>query len=321
LLRLNPGEDRRLLARLGLLLTIGVDVNRLARQTALLEVADRELAGRYLVAVATAADPAAGPAIVAMLIRVYRILGLEPDLVFTRLHEQSTSGSPATAWASAPPRSVPEEASRHLRPIRVGARPPVPAVPARPAGQDEPVMVRAADPVTNGYALPWAATPPSPDDEPVTPGGVPLDQTTIMQKLAQSAAAATILTAIFDTDPASDLDATPSGDPASDLDATPSSDPASDLDATPSSQVAPQATDTQLVAGLDRAHSLLLRALAARQSWTREEFSAVAAAHGILPDGALDLLNEAAIDAAGAPVVEDDVTLAVNNDVLLELLA
>jgi hypothetical protein len=40
-----------------------------------------------------------------------------------------------------------------------------------------------------------------------------------------------------------------------------------------------------------------------------------------MPDGALDMLNEVAIDTAGAPLVEGGATLAVADDVLLELLA
>jgi hypothetical protein len=55
--------------------------------------------------------------------------------------------------------------------------------------------------------------------------------------------------------------------------------------------------------------------------WTRAEFESLAANHGVLPDGALDLLNEVAIDIVGAPVVEGDTTLTVADDVLLELLA
>ena len=50
-------------------------------------------------------------------------------------------------------------------------------------------------------------------------------------------------------------------------------------------------------------------------------FVSLAAAHGVLPDGALDLLNEVAIDTVGAPVAADGATLTVDHDVLLELLA
>ena len=44
-------------------------------------------------------------------------------------------------------------------------------------------------------------------------------------------------------------------------------------------------------------------ALDVRAYWTREEFTALAGVYGVLPDGALDLVNEVAIDAVGAPVI------------------
>jgi hypothetical protein len=260
LFRVDPGEDLRLVARLGWLLTTTVNVDRLGRQTAALDPTDREIAGRCLITLAVAADPSVGPATVAVLTRTYRILGLEPNLVFGRLHERSAGGSPARSVAG-------------------------PAA-ARSTSADEPVVVRPADPVADGYALPWAGYTPA-------TGGVTLDQETIMRKVSESAVAATLLTSIFDTAPPEPLGA---------AEPTASADPGQ-------------------VAGLDRPHSLLLRTLAVRPSWTREEFASLAGTHGVLPDGALDLLNEVAIDAVGAPVIDDGDTLAVNNDVLLELLA
>ncbi|BCB86565.1 TerB N-terminal domain-containing protein [Phytohabitans suffuscus] len=257
-LRLDPGEDLRLAARLGWLLTTRVEIDRLGRQTTMVTAAEREIAGHYLVTVALAADPAVGPATVAALTRVYRILALEPDLVFHRLHERSLGGAP----------DLP-------RPL--------------PASQDSdgPVVVRVAEPVPTGYALPWAG-------DRARPAGVELDRAAITRKIAESRAAAALLTAIFDDE----------GD----------------------REHAPTATQsvaggTDRIVGLDVAHSALLRALTARPSWTRDEFASIAAAHGVLPAGALDVLNEVAIDAVGAPVIEDGDTLAVDNDVFQELLA
>jgi hypothetical protein len=274
LFRVDPDEDVRLTARLAWLLTTGVDVDRLGRQTALLDRADRDIAGHYLIAMAAAADPAVPPATVAMLTRVYRILGLEPNLVFQRLHEHSLGGPPASVRPTA----------------SAGSTGPLDrAGPERSNERDGPVVVRPAEAVPSGYALPWAATPAQPA---VPPGGLPLDPAAIMRKLAESAVTATLLSSIFDTD----------GPPEPD-------------------RPAPPVGGTGCVAGFDLRHSLVLRALAARPSWTRAEFASLAAEHGVLPEGAFDLLNEVAIDAVGAPVLEDDVTLVVNNDVLLELLA
>ncbi len=268
---LAPGEDLRLAARLAWLITSGVDVDRLGRHTALLTEAEREIAGRYLIAVAAAADPAVGPATVAILTRVYRTLGLEPELVFHRLHERSVG----VAHAFSGPATRPAEAA-----------------PAGDDGQDQPVIVQTAEAVPNGYALPWAMATTMPATLTQTPGAVPIDRAAIMRKLAESSVAATLLTSIFDTDDIAD-DAKPVAGPA----------------ASP-------------VAGLDSAHSALLRALADRPAWTPEEFGSLAAAHGVLPEGAFDLLNEVAIDTVGAPVIEGEAaTFAVANDVLLELLS
>lgn len=260
-LRLEPGEDLRLAARLGWLLTTRVEIDRLGRQTTMVTAAEREIAGHHLVTVALAADPAVGPATVAALTRVYRILGLEPDLVFQRLHERSVGGAPALSH-------------------------PPPATRAGADDQDEPVVVRVADAVPSGYLLPWAGDQAS--------SRIQLDRAAITRKIAESSAAATLLTAIFDDE--------------------------DDREHTPTATQS-VAGGTERITGLDHAHSALLRALTARPSWTREEFASIAAAHGVLPAGALDVLNEVAIDAVGAPVIEDGDTLAVDNEVLLELLA
>ncbi|WP_125804214.1 TerB N-terminal domain-containing protein [Actinoplanes sp. ATCC 53533] len=151
---------------------------------------------------------------------------------------------------------------------------------------DEPIVVRPADPDGDGFALPWSAR-----DE------MRLDQAVISRKIDESAAVATLLATIFETDDTDDT-----GDDAD--------------DAVP--VVAVENADP--VAGLDPAHSALLRAVAGQPSWTRDEFAALAGVHGVLPDGALDVLNEAAIDTVGGPLIADGVTLAVDDDVLRELL-
>jgi hypothetical protein len=240
-------------------LAAGVDADRLPRQTASLEPTGREIAGRYLVRVAAAADPAITPATVAALARIYQLLGLDRDLVFHRLHEQSVAAAPGL---SAPGHGQPPS-------------------PAEPSGGDGPVTIRPADPVTSGYALPWATDATC---------AVTLDRALVARKVAETTAVGTLLAEVF-------ADDEPAGSPH-----------------------LPGAGRADLLAGLDHPHSLLLRVLAARPSWTRQEFAALASAHELLPDGALDLLNEAALEATGAPVIEGDATLTVNRDVLQELL-
>lgn len=296
-LRLAPGEDLRLAARLGWLLTTRVDVDRLGRQTTMLTDAERELAGHYLISVAVAADPAVGPAAVGLLTRVYRILGLRPDLVFPRLHERSTGGAPV------PP--LPIGSGDPSPPARRTAAPAQrTAATADAQAWDEPVVVQVGDARPSGFALPWA-TPPAVAG--TTPGGVRLDPAVIRQKVAESGTAAALLSTIFETEQEAEQEADQETDRRAEQ--------------APSRAAEPPVTYVPSVPGLDRAHDGLLRALAARPGWTREEFVSLAARHGVMPDGALDLLNEVALDTAGAPLIEGDVTLTVANDVLLELLA
>jgi len=267
-LPLAPGEDLRLVARLAWLLTTRVGIARLGRHTATLTAAERETAGHYLITVAQAADPAVGPAGVAALTRVYRILGLEPELVFQRLHERSVGHgvSSAPVLPHPPPTAGPGDHDR-----------------------DEPVVVQTADAGPSGYALPWA-------DGRAKSCAIHLDRAAIDRKIAESDAAATLLSTIFD-----DADDGPAGTDGH-------------------SGTGRVAGDEQFAA-LDATHSALLRALAARTSWGRAEFAELAAAHGVLPEGALDMLNDVAIETTGAPVVVDGDRLAIDNDVLVELLA
>ena len=255
--RVPAVQRSRLAARLGWLIATGVDVDRLPRQVTRLATAEREIAGSWLIAVAAAVAPGFPPAAVSALSRLYRILGLDPDLLFRRLHEVSVTGP--------------------MRPVDFS---------------DEPVVVRTADPYRGGFALPWSAGASVPGTE--QPGGdVSLDPAAISRKIDESAAVAILLGTIFDADADGPAPLT-----------------------TPVNTVG----DADAIAGLDPAHSGLLRALAERPSWTRDEFVVLADAHGVLPDGALDVLNEVAIDTAGEPVVCDGATLAVDDDVLQELL-
>ena len=73
--------------------------------------------------------------------------------------------------------------------------------------------------------------------------------------------------------------------------------------------------------GLDAAHSELVRALSRQGSWGRAEFEALVASHGLLPDAAIDTLNEAALDAVGELVCEGDDPIIVDLQIVNELLS
>jgi tellurite resistance protein len=108
---------------------------------------------------------------------------------------------------------------------------------------------------------------------PPPPGQVRLDPAVIQAKLAESAAVSALLSDIFVGD-----------EPVA---------------------VAPPPVHTAHVHGLDGPHSTLLRRLVERSSWTRPELEGLCDGLGLLPDGALDTLNEVAMDVTGEPVIED----------------
>ncbi len=75
------------------------------------------------------------------------------------------------------------------------------------------------------------------------------------------------------------------------------------------------------VAGLDEAHSLLLGDIAGKERWARVDYLALVSRHGLMPEGALETINDAAYERAGAPVLDDGDPLTVDADVLKEMLA
>jgi hypothetical protein len=71
-------------------------------------------------------------------------------------------------------------------------------------------------------------------------------------------------------------------------------------------------------AGLDAPHSQLLLALLAGPLG-RQEFDAAAAALRLMPDGAIETINEWGFDRFGEPVLDDDDEVRVSPDVIEQL--
>ena len=65
---------------------------------------------------------------------------------------------------------------------------------------------------------------------------------------------------------------------------------------------------------------VLLGQLAARSTWTRTEFDAMAIALDLPPHGALEMLNQAALDAYGDVLLDGTDMLELDPDALKELL-
>ncbi|MDP9341222.1 MAG: hypothetical protein M3Q23_03730 [Actinomycetota bacterium] len=64
--------------------------------------------------------------------------------------------------------------------------------------------------------------------------------------------------------------------------------------------------------GLDPSHAAFLTDLAVRPRWRAEELEALAAGHGLMPQAALDRINEAALEAWGEPLMEGEDPLDVH---------
>ena len=66
-----------------------------------------------------------------------------------------------------------------------------------------------------------------------------------------------------------------------------------------------------------------MRELAGRDHTSRRDLELAAASHGVLPDGALDVINEAALDLTGDLVIEthDDESVTVDPDAYEEMCA
>jgi tellurite resistance protein len=117
---------------------------------------------------------------------------------------------------------------------------------------------------------------------------VQLDEAAIAAKLAETARVGALLGSIFTDD-----------------------------EPPPASSPVPAA---ESVAGLDGQHSGLVRELAAAEQVSRAEFEELAARWKLLPDGALDRINEAAYELAGEPLLDGDDPIRVDRNLLGEML-
>ena len=72
--------------------------------------------------------------------------------------------------------------------------------------------------------------------------------------------------------------------------------------------------------GLDAKHASFARALLAQAAWTRDAIVQVATSFGLMPDGALERINDACFDQHDMPFSEGDDPIEINPD-LLEILS
>jgi TerB-C domain len=157
-------------------------------------------------------------------------------------------------------------------------------------GGDTLTRLHTAGVPAPGYAIPRSAPP----EAGRRTAAVVLDPLLIEARLAESARAASYLAEIFTDD---ETEAVASPAPGT-----------------------PNAGIGDGVAGLDAPHTALLRRLADQPRWMRGDFDNIAVELGLLPDGALETLNEAAFEAAGEPVCEGTDPIEINSYAFKETL-
>ncbi len=160
---------------------------------------------------------------------------------------------------------------------------------SRPTAPDVgPVSVFVAGAPARTFAVPQ---PPA-SEKPADVGRVTIDMEAVEVKLRETAAVASLLSGIFASE---ECEAPAAPEPA-------------------------ESVQEDLVEGFDAAHSRLLRGLAAKPQWSRPDLERVASEVGLLPDGALDVLNETALERCGEPLCEGDDPIDVNAVALSEFL-
>jgi uncharacterized tellurite resistance protein B-like protein len=147
---------------------------------------------------------------------------------------------------------------------------------------DEPVVVDAPAVQPKGFAI-----PPKPVPAATTAAG--LDMSRVRLKIAETREVSALLSTIFVEEEA----------------------------APPVVMQPPQAGT---IGSLDAAHSELLRRLTARDTWPREEVERLAAELSLLPDGALEAINDYSYATLDQPFWEDEDPLSINPNAAMELI-
>ena len=152
---------------------------------------------------------------------------------------------------------------------------------------DGPVSVQKDRKSTGGYKI-----PSKPTISEMKSKGVALDMTIVQRKLKETAKVSKILGEIFEEDTVEEIVPIPEK----------------------------QTIDTKIIGSLDVEHSELFNQLIKQTEWRREDFEALAEKNNLLPDGALDMINEAAYEICDEPLIDGDDPILVDMDVAKEMI-
>jgi len=265
--------------------------SRIAKRSDGVSAADRATVAK-LAAEGAAAAGAMAKGQVALLEKIYDEFGLERGGLYSAIHAPSPeriAAAPPDRPVSPPPAQDREEhgadatgATARLAP---GDRPTQHGVAVPATG---PVLVSRASPETVHRIPPPppVVTPAPPAASPLPPANVAppmgvLDPERIKRIQAETRRVSSVLAPIF-----------------------------SETEATPTAP-APAASDGAL-AGLGAPYAALLRRLATKAAWSRTEFEAAVHQGGLLPDGAMEAINEWAFDRFDAPLLDDGDTITLD---------
>lgn len=154
----------------------------------------------------------------------------------------------------------------------------------------EPITVRQAGQEETGFKL-----PPKPVKPKLAVSGMALDMAKVAALQAESAKISDLLGAIFKEE-----------------DQAPAPVPHMDTQ---------ELQDEPTLLGLDPDHAGLLQTLMARPQWSRAELEDICSERGMMVDGALERINEAALDAFDEPLIEGEDPLELHRDRLLDRTA
>ncbi|WP_247874519.1 TerB N-terminal domain-containing protein [Azospirillum sp. TSH20] len=233
---LSEDERRRLAAHVHWLEACPPDRNALKSRAAALPVEARDNVGRLAIAMA-AADGRVDAEEIMLLQRLYKLLGLNPDTLYSDLH----------------------------------------ALGAEDRGGSGPIGGPAA-------------TAPEPDAS----AGLRLDPERIRRIQADTARVSSVLGSVF-----ADEVAVPETPPP-----VAAADDKEDAD------------EDDPFDGLDSQHRTLLRELCAAERWSRDDYMALARSLELMPDGAIETINEWAFDRFDEAILDDDDPITVTLSLL-----
>lgn len=171
----------------------------------------------------------------------------------------------------------------------------------------EPVIVRRAQPRPEGIPIPAAPAAPAPPQPAAS--GLHLDEARIAEMVTESAQVAKLLGDIFTEE-----------EPVRRHGRRSAEAPAAPEERGATSHAQTETLTARLVGELNEAHSSIVLALIGQDTIDRDEFDALARQHKLLPMGAIDAINEAAMDAAEEPLLEGEDPLTINDYALKELV-